>query len=206
MSTAAVPSLRKQQLTKQALDYLVTAGASNLSLRPLAAQIGSSSRLLIFHYGTKDGLIKAIVGELHVRLQNAFAEIVRDAKRPTRETPLERFWQWATSDQQIPYIKLLYELQVLALHRPEFHQEGAQSLSAAWIRLIQNELSETKYDAATATLFTGIVDGLMLEFLSTGDRKRTTAALEKFVAIMRVHLMSAPETRKAKPRARRMQA
>lgn len=55
----ATPSARRTELLEAAYRYVLTHGLSELSLRPLAKAIGSSPRVLLYLFGSKDGLVRA---------------------------------------------------------------------------------------------------------------------------------------------------
>jgi AcrR family transcriptional regulator len=60
--TAAEPdSPRKQELLRAAYTYVLGNGLADMSLRPLAKAIGSSPRVLLFLFGSKEGLIRALL-------------------------------------------------------------------------------------------------------------------------------------------------
>src|ERR1700677_723855 len=59
--SAAVPSARQAELLEAAYQYAVSRGRADLSLRPLAAAIGSSPRVLLYLFGSKDGLVRALL-------------------------------------------------------------------------------------------------------------------------------------------------
>jgi len=54
-------SARQEELLDRAYAYVLTHGISDLSLRPVAAAIGSSPRVLLYLFGSKDGLIRALL-------------------------------------------------------------------------------------------------------------------------------------------------
>ena len=55
------PSARQAELLEAGYAYALTHGLADLSLRPLAAAIGSSPRVLMFLFGNKDGLVRALL-------------------------------------------------------------------------------------------------------------------------------------------------
>jgi AcrR family transcriptional regulator len=62
MTTAEpTPSNRRTELLERAYQYSLEHGLADLSLRPLAATIGSSPRVLLFLFGSKEGLIRALL-------------------------------------------------------------------------------------------------------------------------------------------------
>ena len=52
---------RKRELTEAIIAYLLKHGLADLSLRPLAAKTGTSSRLLIYHFESKEGLLTEVL-------------------------------------------------------------------------------------------------------------------------------------------------
>ena len=54
---------RREELVVAATDYVLEAGLIGLSLRPLAAAIGTSDRMLNYHFGSKDELVASVLRE-----------------------------------------------------------------------------------------------------------------------------------------------
>src|SRR5215216_5393943 len=54
-------SQRREYLLEAAYRYVLEHGLTDLSLRPLAQAIGSSPRVLLFLFGSKDELIRALL-------------------------------------------------------------------------------------------------------------------------------------------------
>src|SRR5215469_11938702 len=54
-------SARRAELLDLAYQYAVQRGGTDITLRPIAAAIGSSPRVLLYLFGSKDGLIKALL-------------------------------------------------------------------------------------------------------------------------------------------------
>jgi AcrR family transcriptional regulator len=170
---------RREELLERSLDYLLDHGVADLSLRPLAAAVGTSARLLVYHFGSRDGLLTAVMDEVRARLQSSFQAMSTQAAR-RRRSPLEAFWAWATTRERLRYLRLLFEVQVLALQRPAEFAPYLQRTSASWLTAIESALPASRRSPALATLCAAVVDGLLLELLATEDRPRTTAALGVF--------------------------
>jgi hypothetical protein len=103
--------------------------------------------------------------------------------RPERGVSLyEELWLWATQPKNLRCLRLAYEVQVLA-NRDGVLSKHLQSMSATWMKVVFESLPEEQRDAATRTLYTSFFDGLVLDLLSTGERRRTTRALRRFVAL-----------------------
>lgn len=172
---------RRRELVLAAHRYLLDHGVADLSLRPLAAAVGTSARLLVYHFGSKEGLIAAVMDEVRGELQALLARALAD--RGARH-PLLAFWQAATASRYLPELRLLFEVQVLALQNPGRYARYLADTSASWLQLIESALPAGRGAAALATLYTAVVDGLLLELLASRDLKRTSAALERFVSML----------------------
>lgn len=174
---------RKQELVEATIGYLVAHGLADLSLRPLAAATGTSARLLIYHFGSKERLLAEVLEALQTRMRASFSEV--SAAATEGEAPLKSFWKWATSKRNFASLRLLYELQVLAAQSPESYGRYLERNSRDWIELVRPALPPAERTDAIATLLVAVFDGLFLELMSTGDRKRTSEALDEFVRIVR---------------------
>ena len=174
---------RKKQLQEAALEYLLKLGVANLSLRPLAAALGTSARILLFHFKSKEGLLADVLEELNAQLLASFGQLAAAAPSRGAETPLERFWHWATRKENIPHLRLLYELQIIAAQNPAEYGRFWKKISLDWQSSALGATSAEFRSESLATLCIAVFDGLFLELVSTGDRARLTRALEHFVAM-----------------------
>ena len=78
-ATSPPPSDRQVELLGRAYRHLLERGLGGLSLRPLAAAIGSSPGVLMFLFGSKDGLIRALLARARADELAVLARI-RDAE------------------------------------------------------------------------------------------------------------------------------
>ena len=173
---------RKQEILDATIVYLLKHGLADLSLRPLAAAAGTSARLLIYHFGSREQLLAEVLDALHSRLRESFAEV---SAREEHEPPLRTFWNWATSRRNFRSLRLLYELQILAAQNPDTYGRYLTRNSRDWVELVRTAIPPAERTDAMATLLVAVFDGLFLELMSTGDRKRTTAALDEFIRVVR---------------------
>lgn len=181
-------SNRKEQLRDAALAYLVEHGLTGVSLRPMAARLGTSARILMFHFKSKEGLMTEVMEELHARLQASFLKLSETADpdfSDQRVPPLKRFWLWARDKKNFLYLRLLYESQIVAARNGKQYGRHLKKASTDWQRLVFQKLSESVRSQELATLCIAVFDGLFLELIVTGDRLRLTRAMDYFIAIAR---------------------
>ena len=80
---------RREELLDQVTDHVLEHGLIGLTLRPLAAAIGTSDRMLIYHFGSRDALVSAVVGRAGARA-TAYVDAMPAA--PTVRAAVNRLW------------------------------------------------------------------------------------------------------------------
>lgn len=176
---------RKEALVESIIAYLLEHGLADLSLRPLAAATGTSARLLIYHFESKEGLLAEVLEAMQAELRRSFSLLLERPPANSRaKPPLKLFWEWAVAPKNFPYLKLLYELQILAIQNPDVYAQYLQRNAANWSELALALLPAQERDPAFATLCVAVFDGLFIELMSTGDHKRTTQAIDRFIRIV----------------------
>src|SRR5213075_2222651 len=169
----------RDRLLQDCLSYFLRHGVANLSLRPLAAAVGTSARMLSHYFGSKEALIAEVMEQVQQRLQNSFRELLESQRTKTRSGLLQEFWDVLSHRTNQPSLRLLFEVQMLALQNPKRYRRYLSRTSSSWRRLIERALP-AKDKSATATLYNAVIDGLLLELLATGDVRRISRALHLF--------------------------
>jgi AcrR family transcriptional regulator len=173
---------RREELLEKIVDVLLANGISGLSLRPLADSVGSSARLLIYHFGSKEHLLAFALERVRSRIETAVRELMEKENAASLEEFLQRFWKWAIQEPNQRYFRLLFEIDGLAMH--EYEVVPAKDRVAGvnkWIRIFErkvDQLSDTpEGQRGAATLILAAITGLLHDYFATGDLKRTTAGL-----------------------------
>jgi AcrR family transcriptional regulator len=179
-------SSRKAELRDAALAYVLDHGFASVSLRPMAVELGTSARILMFHFKSKEGLLREVMEELQSRLQSSFLRLNKSERQGV--PPLKRFWLWAIGKRNFAYLRLLYESQIVAAQNPKEYGKYLQKASRAWQSIVLEALSESLRSTAMATLCIAVFDGLMLEMINTGERSRLTQAMDEFIAMARASI------------------
>jgi AcrR family transcriptional regulator len=190
---------RRTDLLDAIVDRVVAEGLADLSLRPLAAAVGSSPRMLLYHFGSKEALIGAVLAEAsrrQVRLLETWWE--RSAEHDAR-TMLLRAWQWLTAPRHDRLLRLLFETYGLALVDRRRYAPYLRATAAGWVApfarvLVAGGFSDERA-ASLATLLVAVVRGLLLDVLATGDRARVDRAFRSFIGAIEF-----PEDRESRER------
>jgi AcrR family transcriptional regulator len=180
--------VQSRMASSQARDRLLAAavaqardgGIGDLSLRELAAAIGTSHRMLLYHFGSREGLLTAV------------ARAVDEAERATQlgwaVTPdgARRFWLRLSDPAMRPAERLFFELYVQSLLGRPGTEGFARDAVTAWTGPVAAALREAGADPATAQaearLGVAVIRGLLLDLLATGDTDGVRAAHEQFLS------------------------
>ena len=174
----------RQQLLDAAIDYVSANGLGDASLRSLAAALGTSHRMLIFHFGSKGELWTEIVRAVEQRQRERLHELVLDLGRPTREV-LWRWWKHISDPSLWPNERLFFELYGQAVQGRPHTSEFLDGIVQDWVEPVAQAnvavgLPEP-LARAHARLGVAVVRGLLLDLLATGDTDGVDAAMLAFI-------------------------
>lgn len=154
---------RRAELTTQAVEYATHHGIGQISLRPLAAELGTSDRMLLYYFGSRAGLVHAICDALADSLETRLAAEVP----PHPLTPallLQHAWNVVSDPQLRPSLTLHLEIDVLAARGSEPFVTAAQSATAAWLDWFIDHLdSPGDQRPSIAAGLLAVIDGLLLQ-------------------------------------------
>jgi AcrR family transcriptional regulator len=174
----ADPQRRAKTLAK-ATEYVLEHGIAGLSLRPLAAALGTSTRMLLYDFESKEKLIAAILAEARRREAALLTEHATAVASP--EDLLHDVWSWISAPERRPFLRLFFEVYLDAITHGS--TEG-KAMVTDWLSTVGAALSPGDDDPATATLVIAVVRGLLLDALATGDHDRVDAALDRFTDLL----------------------
>ena len=161
----------RERLLDAAIDHFGRNGIADTSLRGIAEALGTSHRMLIYHFGSREGLLAEVTREVEAR-QRAVMTATYDADLPPLEAAA-KYWE-QTVDATLRYGPLFFELAAHAMQGREHAQALRDELIAAWLPSVTELcLAIGIPDAqaeAHARLALGAARGLLLDLLVSGDR------------------------------------
>ena len=174
----------RQQLLDAAHDYVATHGIGDLSLRTLAAALGTSHRMLIFHFGSKDQLWIELVRATEQRQRERLRELLPDPAKPTREA-LWAWWKHISDPSLWPSERLFFELYGQALQGRAHASEFLDGIVEDWVEPVaQASIAQGVPEPlarARARLGVAVTRGLLLDLLATGDTNAVDQAMRAFI-------------------------
>ncbi|HEV3370662.1 MAG TPA: helix-turn-helix domain-containing protein [Acidimicrobiales bacterium] len=175
-------SQARDRLLAAAVQQASAGGIADLSLRELASAIGTSHRMLIYHFGSREGLLIAVTQAVEVRERTALLD--------SGVTPDDAWasWQRLSDPKMWPRERLFFELYSYALLGRPGTEHFLTGIVEAWVAPIAAALVQMGVDPEVARidarLGVAVARGLLLDLLATGDRDGAGAAYHRFLRLM----------------------
>jgi AcrR family transcriptional regulator len=173
----------RDALLDKAMAHVATHGMSDLSLRELAAAIGTSHRMLLYHFGSREGLVAAIVASMEQTQRDALAALADDAASP-REL-IERQWGQLTDPAVLPFVALFFEVLAMAVHERPGTEGFLGSMTEPWLdeAMAAGRRLGIEPDRDELRLGVAVSRGLLAEVLASGDVVGPTRSLRRFLDV-----------------------
>ncbi|TMM13000.1 MAG: TetR/AcrR family transcriptional regulator [Actinobacteria bacterium] len=175
-------SARGEELTELAYRHVLTHGLGGMSLRPLAKAVGSSPRVLLFLFGSKDDLVRALLARARADELEAIDAFRRGDGAADLRTAAAQVWAWLSAPEHRNLLTLWVEAYARSLVEPggpwaDFARQTVED----WLDLLASCQRRDRRRSARAeaerTMVLALLRGAMLDLLATGDLERTTRAV-----------------------------
>jgi AcrR family transcriptional regulator len=186
MARAQLNNLKAEELLGRIIEIVRSQGLAGFSLDNLAPQLGTSSRMLVYYFGSKDELLGRIVytlrNDIVTQLENEPVGTITDA--------VDRWWshyQANPADMQF-----FFHLTSRSFEEPDKFQEFSSTAVAQWsayfVRSLEGHVSSPQEAEAIARLVLATVRGLMADLLITADRQQAERSLAVFKELLEARL------------------
>jgi AcrR family transcriptional regulator len=176
----------REVLLTRAIGHFAEHGVGDTSLRALAEAIGTSHRMLIYHFGSRDGLLAAVVDTVEQGARETLARMVEEAKDDP--DPLEaglRYWHLVT-DEALIYGPLFFELSSHAMLDLPHAADLRERLVSTWLTSLEAMWTARGVPKVAARqqarLDLAVSRGLLHDLLLTGDRQAVDRAMHQYAA------------------------
>ncbi len=173
---------RRRQLLDALVAEFAAGGIGDRSLRAVADAVGTSHRMLLHHFGSREDMLVAIVEEVERRQMGLLAELPAD--------PADGFAaMWA--DLRRPELRhserLFFECYARAVQGEKPFARMVPGAVEGWlaeVEALQNPAGGP-VDPAAVRLGLAVIRGLLLDLVATGDDAGVDAAATAFVELLR---------------------
>lgn len=186
---STTPSARETELLDLSYAWVLAHGLSDLSLRPLAAAIGSSPRVLLFLFGSKEELLRRLLARTR---EDELAWL--GAHEPTARGlvgTLVETWTWLSAPTHDALLRIWVEAYARSLVEPSGPWgDFARTTVEDWLGLLARAQPVGERRTARGrnrrTLALAVLRGALLDLLATGDRDRVGAAVRVAAAELKL--------------------
>jgi AcrR family transcriptional regulator len=172
----------RERLLRASVDYFAAHGIGDASLRQIAGAVGSSHRMLLYHFGSRQGLLEAVVEELERGERDVLDQLLVQDDRSGRE----RAWDFWTHVADVVdfYGPLYFELASQAMRGDDLAAPLRVPNVDRWVEVLAAMWSQAGLKPGQAKvqarLNLAVARGLLHDLLLTRDRKAVDQAMAMF--------------------------
>jgi AcrR family transcriptional regulator len=180
-----VPRPPDEQRRRALLDALIDAfardGIGDRSLRDVADAVGTSHRMLLHHFGSREGMLLAVVQEVERRQAGLLDELPRDAAGA-----FGAMWADVRRPELWPLERLFFECYARGAQGEAPFTTLHPAAVDGWLADV-DEHAHGRTDPALVRLALAVTRGLLLDLVATGDRAGVDAAAARFASLLGEH-------------------
>jgi AcrR family transcriptional regulator len=183
---------RRDELLDAVIAAFAAGGIGDRSLRDVAAAVGTSHRMLLHHFGSRDELLVAVVQEVERRQTAMLDDLPEDAA-----DAVARMWADVSRPEVRPLERLFFECYARAAQGEEPFRRMLPGAIDGWLDEVDARTGG-EADRAMVRLGLAVSRGLLLDLVATGDDAGVDAAAAAFVELLRAAdggVRPAPATR-----------
>jgi AcrR family transcriptional regulator len=169
---------RRRELLDDLIGTFARDGIGGRSLREIAESVGTSHRMLLHYFGSRDELLLSVVEEVE-RRQTAMLDDLPD-------DPAEAFRQmWADlrRPEMRPFERLFFECYARAANGEAPFARLVPAAVDGWLASV-DAVAGAPVDPAMVRLGLAVSRGLLLDLVATGDEAGVDAAAARFAMLL----------------------
>jgi AcrR family transcriptional regulator len=186
----------KEKLLAAVVGVALAGGIADKSLRAIAEAAGTSHRMLIHHFGSREGLLVAVIQEVEARQRAALSDLVADPAAGSGGEPADLgpvFWERLRSPDLAPQERLFFEVYGQALQGRTWARPLLDGVVENWVGPVAAMLEAAAGVSAEtarviARLYVAVGRGLLLDVLATGEDREVDAAMRYFQEMLAARL------------------
>ena len=152
---------RRHELAEAATDYVLEHGLLDLSLRPLAAALGTSDRMLLYHFKDKNDLVATVLNVANERSVQGIRAL--RPSRDARQAVLD-LWSQVSQPEQARCQRLYVEAAALGVLGAEPFATVVGGANEAWLGALADHLVSTGMRPADAGRAARLVEAAFMGF------------------------------------------
>ena len=186
----ASPQGPRELLLQRIVEWFATHGVLDTSMRTLAAGVGTSNRMLNYHFGSREQLLAAVIGMVCETEGKALEQCLAHTQDPVEAGRV--YWHHV-ADTASTFAPLFYELSAHAMYGKPYAEQLRHTLTEAWLSAFSSgfaRVTDQSHADQLARLCLAVGRGILFEMALTGDREAADHAIDEFTTMTRRALAS----------------
>lgn len=175
--TRRPPAERRDELLELLVAECAAGGVGGRSLRELAQAVGTSHRMLIHHFGSREQLLLAVVQEVERRQIERLPGLPKNIS-----AGFAAMWDELHRPELRGLERLFFECYARGAQGEQPFTHMVPSAVDEWLSAVES--SRTSSDPALARLGLAVARGLLLDLVATDDDAGVDAAARCFVRML----------------------
>jgi len=165
---------RRARLLDRVVDYVLEHGIADLTLRRLADAVGSNNRMLLYYFGSREGIIVAAITAAEARFPGMQQILVRldDPALPLGHR-LDAAWATIADPANLPFHRLFFQVFGLAGFEQERYAAFLGTIGTEWADHVAAAIEAAGVQADEALAFgheiVALWRGLQATLIGIGD-------------------------------------
>jgi len=169
---------RRAELLDALIDAFANGGIGGRSLREIAEAVGTSHRMLLHYFVSRDEMMLSIVEEVERRQTAMFDDLPSDPA-----VAFATMWADLRRPEVRPFERLFFECYARAANGEEPFARLVPAAVDGWLEVV-DEAASGHVDRASARLGLAVTRGLLLDLVATGDENGVDAAAARFASLL----------------------
>lgn len=184
-STPSKTTLSREVLLPQLAAYVLEHGLEGLSLRPMARTAGTSDRMLIYHFGSKEALVADLLEYLAGMFSASLDAAFPTGRATSRRDCFERVMAATADPAFAPFFRLWWDIVGGCARGEQAYLASAGAMIGQLLRWIEDHLPAADPDPAEgARVVLTMIEGAQMlatvgaPVVTGGDASPVAAAFE----------------------------
>ncbi len=152
---------RRDELLQLVTEYVLEHGLIGLSLRPMAAALNTSDRMLLYHFGSKDTLVAAVISESTRRSSETLRSLHPE---PTVRAGVLSLWIALTAGQLDQCQRLYEQASASGLLGDEPYRSAVRQSNHIWTTALVDYLTKCSATRTGAGRVVLLLDASLMGF------------------------------------------
>lgn len=182
----------RDTIIRKAAVYVLEQGVADESIRTIAQNIGTSHRMINYHFGSSEAFWEALINEIRrIELENA-KKYVLNTSTPA-EFSVSTAWRHFATPEYQKIFRIIFEIYVKVLRSPKEHEAFVGSFVNEWLEIMSESFARhhrlgSEEARRYARLRLACIRGLMIDLLLTQESESTHQVAALFDDMLSVHI------------------